>query len=162
MVSSGSPPRSGVTNAQPQTPSAQTSPAATNNLIETPEPNINVAPPGLGATEPQAEDRTAWTEVLSRASAQLDRLRRMESYASDTHLEDISAALDDLRSKRESVLQDMRELELAPAGRTADIRKQLDKDLAALQNALSDSYAVAPAPSDGLPRPSPLSPSSIR
>jgi hypothetical protein len=153
-------PRAGATNQQPPSTPEAPFPSVTEN-VEPPAPSINVVPPATGVTEPQGDDRTRALQVLSLASAQLDRLRRMETTASDTLREDIEAALANLQGRRQRVLEDMKELELAPAGSTADLQVLLNRDVAALQNALRRTYAIAPALSEGLPQPSPLAPSAI-
>ena len=150
----------GLTSRQPPSTPQAPFPSVTES-VEPPEPSINVVPPATGLTEPQADERTRALQVLSVASAQVDRLRRMESTASGTQREDIEAALANLQGRRQRVLEDMKELELAPAGSTADLQVLLNRDVAALQNALRSTYAIAPALSEGLPQPSPLPPSAI-
>jgi hypothetical protein len=120
-----------------------------DNGIEPPAPNAN-ARPASGVTESQADAQTRATQVLSTAASQADRLKR-ESVGSAAQRADVDAALQNLRTKRMKVLQDLRELEIAPG--SADIRMELEKDVDALEQALRASYAIAPETTDVSPTP---------
>jgi hypothetical protein len=154
-----------VVTSQPR-PVVNTAPIV-NNVVEPPVPapaptTVNVAPPAYGATESQPDERTRATEMVALAQQQIDRLRRIQAVSSDAYREDIDASVSDLQSKRGRVLQDLRELEMRPAGRSQDIQVQLAADAINLQEAMRASEAIAPSPSQGLPQPSPLTPSQVR
>ncbi|HZU84830.1 MAG TPA: hypothetical protein VE987_17990 [Polyangiaceae bacterium] len=175
----------GVTSAQPQPPAEPPPPGApptgATSVVEPEQPQppgVNVAPPAYGgatpspydatppygATAPQADTRDHAERVVAQASQQISRLERMRTGQSENNATprlDVDSALSDLQNKRERVLQDMRELALEPASRSSAVQAQLDADVAALQRAISSSYAVAPPPSQGLPQPSPLPPSQL-
>lgn len=139
---------------QPVVPSAEPLPHAESTR---PEALAVVVPEAQGATESQPDGRTRAEQTILRASQQVDRLRRMENSGNDSApREDVEDALNDLEVGRDKVLQDWRELALRPSDA---IVAKLDDDVASLESAVRRSYAVAPPPSQGLPQPSPLTPS---
>jgi hypothetical protein len=137
------------------------SPSIVNNVVDTPPSTVNVAPNAFGATESQPDERTRAMEMVAVASQQIDQLQRMLSFSSNTHRDDIDASVSELKSKRERVLQELRELEMRRAGRSADIEMHLAIDTSNLQSAVRASQLVAHPPSQGLPQPSPLHPSQL-
>jgi hypothetical protein len=130
----------GVTAAQPATPAAQPS-------------------------TPLSDDRGRVQEVVALASRQIERLTRMEETADPERRSELDSTIGDLQSRREKVLQDMRELELrgpASAASTSDrLRSELDRDLNDLQMTVRDSFDVAPPPGKGMPPPAPLPPEDL-
>jgi hypothetical protein len=125
----------------------------------------NVAPPATGAPEsqgsmpPEQDERTRATEVVSRASDQIDRLERIQSMSADAHREGLDSALYDLEHKRAKVLQDLREIDVQPPAQRSAMRTELQRDLADLQDSLLSAYRISPPPpSKGLPPPAPLPP----
>jgi hypothetical protein len=143
----------------PQSPT----PPIVNNVIEPPAAStVNVAPPAYGATEAQPDERTQATQMVALATQQIERLQRIQALSSDARREDLGASIRNLEGKRGRVLQDLRELEMRPVGRSADIQMQLATDAANLQAAVRASQVTAPPPSQGLPQPSPLAPSQLR
>jgi hypothetical protein len=130
-------------------------------------PAYGPPPPAYGATEaqgpgfaqrPRDEDRMRVAQTVATASAQIDRLHRIQSSATGERRENVADALYALERRRARVLQDLRELDAEPAGRRAAIRSELAIDLADLQSSLSDSYALSPPPSQGMPSPAPMAP----
>ena len=134
----------GVTAAQPATPAAQATPPATQ------------------PSEPMGNDRVRVQEAVAKASRQIDRLTRMEQTADPERRSELDSSLGDLQSRRDKVLQDMRELEVrgpaSPASMTDTLHSELDRDLNDLQKSLRDSYDIAPPPGQGMPPPAPLPP----
>jgi hypothetical protein len=131
------------------------------------QPPYAAAPPAYGATEvqgprwagrPQEDDRMRVAQIVATASAQIDRLQRIQSIATGERRDNVADALYALERRRARVLQDLRELDAEPAGRRAAIRSELDIDLADLQSSLTASYSLSPPPSQGLPPPAPLPP----
>jgi hypothetical protein len=130
----------GVTEAQPPAPAPQVNP-------------------------PPTDDRARATEIVALASRQIERLTRMEETADPERRSELDATLGDLQSRREKVLQDLRELEMrgpASAASTSDrLRSELERDLNDLQMTVRDSFDVAPPPSRGMPPPAPLPPEDL-
>jgi hypothetical protein len=130
---------------------------------------VTAAQPGTPAAQPYTppgDARSRATETVALASRQIERLTRMAETADPERRSDLDSTLGDLQSRREKVLQDMRELELrgpASAASTSDdrLRSELDRDLSALQMSLQDSYDFAPPPSRGMPPPAPLPPENL-
>lgn len=142
----------------PSPPQQAAPPPVVNNVVEQ-SPARNVSPPAYGVTEAQSERSGQAEQVVASASEQIERLNRIQrSESNAAPREDVDRALGDLESKRETVLQDMRELAIQP---TADVFSKLSADVARLRGAVRTSYAIAPPPSQGLPPPSPLPPSLI-
>jgi hypothetical protein len=142
---------------QPVVTSMEPVPHAESSVPEAPAPNAVVVPEAQGATESQPDGRMRAEQTILLASQQVDRLRRMEKSGNDSApREDVEAALNDLEIRRDKVLQDWRELALRPSDA---IVAKLDDDVASLESAVRRSYAIAPPPSQGLPQPSPLTPS---
>ncbi|HEX8791333.1 MAG TPA: hypothetical protein VF765_10325 [Polyangiaceae bacterium] len=131
----------GVTEAQPATPAAQ---------------------PPVEPNETLGEERARVSQAVALATQQLNRLTRIEESADPDRRNELEDAVGDLRNRREKVLQDMRELELrgpaASATASDTLREELYRDLAALQAAVRESYAVAPPPGSGMSPPAPIPP----
>jgi hypothetical protein len=153
------PPTAAVATSQPQPVVTGTVPLphTESTVPEAPAPNAVVVPEAQGATESQPDGRTRAEQTMLLASQQVDRLRRMEKSGNDSApREDVDAALNDLENQRGKVLQDLREVALRPSNA---ILAKLDDDVASLESAMRGSFAIAPPPSQGLPQPSPLTPS---
>jgi len=139
--------RKGVTEAQPATPAAQPTPPAT-------QPSV-----------PLSEDRGRVSEAVAKASRQIERLTRMEQTADPERRSELDSSIGDLQSRREKLLQDMRELEVrgpaSPASMSDTLRSELDRDLSDLLKSLRDSYDIAPPPGQGMPPPAPLPPGHL-
>jgi hypothetical protein len=108
-----------------------------------------------GAAEAQAtaapgDAQSHAANAVARASAQIDRLRRMQRAPAGENREHLDEVLDDLERERRNVLQDLRAVELEPPG--AVIRRQLERDLGALRGALNASYETWPPRGQALPR----------
>jgi hypothetical protein len=131
----------GVTEAQPATPAAQ--------------PYV-----------PLSVDRGRVSEAVAQASRQIERLTRIEQTADPERRDELDSTIGDLQSRREKVLQDMRELEMrgpaSPASMSDTLHSELDRDLNDLQKSLHNSYDVAPPPGQGMPPPAPLPPENLR
>lgn len=109
------------------------------------------------------DERAHVSRAVAAASQQIDRLRRMLETADPEHRDELDTAIHDLQSRRERVLQDMREYEMRGAAVSPTVsdalRSEMDRDLDALQSALHDSYDLAPPPGSGMAPPAPLPPS---
>lgn len=134
----------GVTEAQPATHAAQprgSQPPVQDRLIE---------------------ERARVSQGVTLATQQIDRLTRMQQYADPDRQTTLQSTIDDLQSRREKVLQDMRELEIRGPAFSAmasdTLRSDLYRDLDDLQSSVQESYALAPPPGSGMAPPAPLPP----
>jgi hypothetical protein len=129
---------------------------------------VTAAQPGTPAAQPYmppGDQRARAAETVAVASRQIERLTRMADTADPERRSELDSTLGDLQSRRERVLQDLRELEMrGPASQasTSDrLSSGLDRDLNALQMSVQDSYDFAPPPSKGMPPPAPLPPEDL-
>lgn len=137
----------GVTEAQPAAPAAQP-----------PEPQPS-------ALQQMTEERARVTQGVTVATQQIDRLTRMQQHAPPDQQDALQSTIDDLQSRREKVMQDMRELEVRGPAFSAmgsdTLRSDLYRDLGDLQSSVRDSYGIAPPPGSGMPPPAPLPPAQL-
>jgi hypothetical protein len=144
----------GVTEAQP--------PGATQPPEQTPPSAGQRLPPSESEQAPQdrlADERNRVSQAVGIAKQQIDRLTRIERAATPDREAQLDSLLADLQTRREKVLQDMRELELRPPSLSPDrLESDLDRDLDSLQASVHDSYVAAPAPGSGMAPPAPLPP----
>ncbi len=146
----------GVTEAQPPSPPP---PPVINKIV------TNEAEGQPPVADQLSETRARVSQAVAVATQQIDRLTRIEESADPERHVELEDTIGDLKSRREKLLQDMRELELrgpaySPAA-TDSLRSEMDHDLADLQESVRESYTIAPPPSRGMPPPAPLPPGQL-
>jgi len=155
------------TAAQPQGPSTIITQRGDEVLQRGERKGVTAAQPATPAAQPPAapvDDRERAQQIVALASRQIDRLTRMVDTADPERRSELDSTIGDLQSRREKVLQDLRELELRgpSAASTSDrLRSGLARDLNDLQMTVRDSFDVAPPPGQGMPPPAPLPPEDL-
>jgi hypothetical protein len=140
-------------------PAPPSPPPVVNYIVEPQAPSVGGSPPAYGVTEAQPDAPAHAQQTVALASQQIDRLQRIQrSESNAAPREDVEQALADLEGKRDTVLQDLRELAIQPTG---DVLSKLSADDARLLGAVRVSYVIARPPAQGLPQPSPLPPAQV-
>lgn len=102
------------------------------------------------------------SQAVAVAKQQIDRLTRMEQAATPDRSAYLDSLVQDLQSRRDKVLQDMKELEVrAPARAPDQLESDLYRDLGDLQSSVRESYATAAPPGSGMAPPAPLAPQQL-
>ncbi len=153
------------TAEQPQAPSTVVTERGDEVLQRGERKGVTAAQPATPAAQPPAapvDDRERAQQIVALASRQIERLTRMRETADPERRSELDSTIGDLQSRREKVLQDMRELELRGPTSAADrLRSELDRDLNDLRMTVRDSFDVAPPPGQGMPPPAPLPPEDL-
>jgi hypothetical protein len=153
------------TAEQPQAPSTVVTERGDEVLQRSERKGVTAAQPATPAAQPPAapvDDRERASQIVTLASRQIERLTRMRETADPERRSELDSTIGDLQSRREKVLQDMRELELRGPTSAADrLRSELDRDLNDLRMTVRDSFDVAPPPGQGMPPPAPLPPEDL-
>ncbi|HTQ48136.1 MAG TPA: hypothetical protein VMI75_35515 [Polyangiaceae bacterium] len=156
------------TAEQPQAPSTVVTRRGDEILQRGERKGVTAAQPGTPAAQPStppSDDRARAAQIVALASRQIERLTRIAETADPERRSELDSTIGDLQSRREKVLQDMRELELrgptSEASTSDRLRSELDRDLNDLRMTLRDSFDIAPPPGQGMPPPAPLPPEDL-